>query len=113
MSRVREADLARIHAKKQQIKDLEREIADLYESMGELDPDTYVAGDYILKVAVNRRFDPSQAKKALSPAEYKKILKSAPNAALARAVLDEDTFALTQKVIGVRREVVRVEDEDA
>ena len=112
MTGVTERTLDRIYRKKQQIKQIEQEVADLYESMGELDPDNYVAGDFILKVAVNRRFDPTQAKKALSPAEYKKILKAAPNAALARAVLDEDTFALTQKVVGVRREVVRVEDED-
>lgn len=113
MSEVRETDLAKIYRKKQQIKDLEAEIADLYERMGDLDPDSYVAGDFILKVRENRRFNAAQAKRALSPAEYEKILKTVPDAKIARAVLDEDTFAMTQKVVGVVREVVRVEDEDA
>lgn len=112
MTGVTARTLERIYRKKKQIKQIEQEVEDLYESMGELDPDNYVAGDYIFKLSANRKFDPTTAKKVLTPAEYKKVLKSVPNAALARAVLDEDTFAMTQKVVGVRREVVRVEDED-
>lgn len=104
--------VARIARINEQIKLLEQERDDLWEDLGDLEVRDYAAGDYILKVTENRRFDPSLAKKALPATKYKKILKAKPDTALAKAVLEEDEFAACQRVLGVRRQIVPVEDED-
>lgn len=68
-----------------------------------------VEGDYILSVTETKRFDAGLAKKHLSAAKFKKILKSAPDSKMARAFLDEDDLEKTFK-IGTTRSVKPVTD---
>lgn len=95
-----------------QAKALETEANDLLDSLGDLPIRDYPAGDYILKVQTNKRFDPATAKKNLTDAQYQSILKATPNAALAKAVLD-DQYALTQKEYDPKRTIVAVTDLDS
>ena len=107
-----ETTVARIARLKEQISLLETEVEDLYESLGDLEVRDYPAGEYILRVTPNRRFDAATAKKALTEDEYAGILKLTPNSALAKATLDDDLYRACQRDYGLRRTIVRVEDED-
>lgn len=107
-----EAVVARAGRIKEQIKALEDEYTELLDSLGNLPIDSYVYGEWILKVQPNRRFDAVTAKKNLTPEQYESILKPTPNSALAKALLDEDTYALAQRDYDPKRTLVRVTDAD-
>lgn len=103
--------VARAKALQEQAKANLAEAKDLLDSLGPLEVRQYVAGDYILKVEPNRRFDPATAKKNLTDKQYKSILKATPDSALAKALLD-DAYSLCQKDYEPKRTIVRVEDEE-
>ena len=101
--------VARIYALRASIKEAEAEVKDLVASLGDLPEGSYVAGDYLVKATPTKRFDPATAKRNLTDREFKGILKSVPDSALAKAKLDEETYALCQKVYGM---TVKVEVPD-
>lgn len=102
----------RIADLKAQIKSNEAEVEALYGTLGDLEIKSYPAGDYILKIERNVRFDPVTAKKNLTPEQYASILKATPNSALAKALLDEADYAKAQKEFAPKRTIVAVDDED-
>lgn len=104
------AKIARIN---EQIKLLEQERDELWEQVGDLEVRDYAAGPYIVKVTETRRFDPTLAKRALSAKEYKSILKLVPDSKVAKALLDEELYKQCQRVYGLTKKIVPVEDEDA
>lgn len=103
--------VARAFRLKKQIEALEEERRELLDSLGELTPDKYVAGDYILVVSENKRFDEATAKRNLPPHLFEMILKRKPDSALAKAQLEADEYALCQKQFAPKREIKRVEDD--
>jgi hypothetical protein len=72
----------------------------------------YPAGDFILKVEPNRRFDASTAKRNLSEDVYTSILVPTPNSTLAKKVLTEDQYRAAQKDYGIKRSIVPVTDAE-
>lgn len=103
--------VARAAALRAQAKACAAEADELLDSLGDLEIRQYPAGRYILKIEDNHRFDAATAKKNLTPEQYASILKPTPNAALAKALLEED-YALAQKSFGVKRTIVEVDDEE-
>jgi len=97
---------------KKQIDALEQRYNDLLDSLGSLDSKNYPAGEYILQVRPTLRFDAATAKRALTPAEFESILVSKPDSTVAKKVLGEDRFKVTQKVYGQTRTIVPVTDEE-
>ena len=109
-------DLAKVVAQaaawREEAKALEAKANELLDTLGDLPLRDYPAGDFILRVQPNRRFDPATAKKNLTQDQYASILKPTPNAALAKALLDED-YALCQRDYDPKRVIVRVSDLDS
>lgn len=103
--------VARAYRIKAEIKALEEEYATLMDSLGELTPDKYVAGDFIVEVTPNRRFDEATAKRNLPPETFGRILKPKPDSGLAKALLDDEQYALCQRDYGVRKTIKKVEVE--
>ncbi len=95
---------ALIAAQEEEIKALLAELPDK--------PDSYPAGDYILRVRENRRFDPALAARSLSAAKVKAISVSKPDSAMAKKVLSGADYEKCQRVVGVVRNIDRVTDED-
>lgn len=95
---------------KEQAKAHEETAKALLDSLGELAIDDYVAGNFILRVSPNRRFEAATAKRNLTPEEFEAILKLTPDSALAKAVLDPETYRLCQREYEPKRTIVRVED---
>ena len=107
------ATVAAIQDAKDQISILNDKIEALYSSIPESQVvGDHVAGDYILKVTANRRFDAALAQKTLPASTYKKILISKPDTTLAKKYLTGDQYEKAQRVIGVTRKIVAVTDED-
>ena len=106
------ATVAKIARKREQIAQLEQEIAELWDEVGDLEVRDYAAGNYIVKVSETRRFDPALAKRALSAKEYKSILKLVPDSKVAKALLDDELYRQCQRVYGLTKKIVLVEDED-
>lgn len=94
-----------------QAKSLSEEADEILASLGDT-IGKYPAGEFIYQVTPTVRFDAATAKKNLKPEDFQKILKESPNAALAKAVLDETTYKATQKVHGVTRKIIPVTDEE-
>ena len=94
-----------------QIKALETERTDLLDSLGVTESANYPAGDFILKVTPTIRFDAATAKRNLTPEEFDSIIVPKPDSAKAKVVLGDD-YGKTQKVYGLTRAIVRVEDEE-
>lgn len=103
--------VARAYQIKAQIKSLEEDYKNLLDSLGELTPDKYVAGDFIVEVTPNRRFDEATAKRNLPPETFGRILKPKPDSGLAKALLDDEQYALCQRDYGVRKTIKKVEVE--
>lgn len=93
-----------------QAKAAEEEANDLLDSLGTLNPDNYAAGDYILKVQPNRRFDARTAEQNLTPEEFALTLATKPDSATAKAKLSPERYALAQRDYGVTRKIVEVTD---
>lgn len=106
-----EQTIRRIVLLKESIKEQEAQVAELFDSLGELEYQDYLAGDYILKVQPNVRFDAATARKVLTPEEFESILLPKPDSTLAKKVLGEERFKDTQKLLGARRTIVPVEDD--
>lgn len=102
--------VARAAKIKAEIQGLTEEYNELLDSLGTLEARNYPAGDYILAVTPNRRFDAATAKRVLPASKFESILTLKPDTTLARKVLDESEYALCQKDHGVRREIKKVED---
>jgi hypothetical protein len=95
---------------KEQIRALEAEVKELLDFTVDEEVDI-PAGDYIVQVRANRRFDAAEAKKNLSPQEYAAILVPTPNSTAAKKVLG-DNYYRTQKDYGWKKTIVPVEDAD-
>lgn len=105
--------MARIDMLKAQIKSAEEEIEDLFAGFSESTKvGTYPAGDFILKVEQNKRFDAATAAKTLEKGQLKAISVLKPDSVKAKAILSGNDYAKCQKVFGVKRTVVPVTDED-
>ena len=101
-----------IFDRKKQIKALEEEVENLYSTLPQSQKvGVYNAGDYLMKVTDNYRFDPATAVKNLPPTKVKLISVSKPDSAQAKKVLSGREYALCQKRYGVKRDVVPVTDE--
>ena len=92
-----EADAIRISTLRAAIADYEAEIEDIAARYADVPNDKYVAGDFILTVSQQFRFDPATAARALTKAQFASIQKLKPDAALAKAVLNEKLYAKTLK----------------
>lgn len=102
--------IARAYQINREIKALQDEYKDLMSTLDDLTPDKYVAGDYVVVVTPNRRFDEATAKRNLPPHLFDLILKPKPDSGLAKANLEPDEYALCQRDYGVKKEIKRVED---
>jgi hypothetical protein len=96
---------------KQQIKAMESEVAELLDFIEDDEVDV-PAGDYIVQVRHNRRFDAATAKRNLTPEEYAAILVPKPDSTLAKKVLGANGYAATQADYGWKKTIVPVEDAD-
>ena len=97
---------------KSQIKELQDQLENLYAALPQSQkPGSYPAGDYILKVRDNFKFDPATAAKALTDEQVAAISVAKPDATQARKVLSGNDYERCQKRFGVIREVVAVTDE--
>ena len=85
----------------EQLKALKEERAALEHSLG-LDTGSYNAGDFIVDVQPQVRFDAATAKKVLSSEDYARICEQKPSATLAKSVLRGYEYEDCQKVIGTR-----------
>ena len=92
-----EADAIRINTLRAAIADYEAEIKDIAARYADVPNDKYIAGDFILTVSQQSRFDPATAARALTKAQFASIQKLKPDAALAKAVLNEKLYAKTLK----------------
>lgn len=95
---------------REQAKSLEIEAQEILESLGDLPYGTYgTTNGYALQLTPTLRFDAAEAHKNLTPDEFESILRQKPDAAVAKALLGE-RFKVTQKLHGVTRKIIRVED---
>lgn len=106
-----ERKVARAAALKAQAKANIEEANQLLDSLDLHEIRAYPAGRYILELQRNATFSAPEAKKNLTPEEYASILKPTPNAALAKALLD-DRYVLCQKEGEPKRIIKEVEDEE-
>ena len=97
---------------REQAKALATEANEILDSLGELSTGKYPAGEFIFKVTPTVRFNAAEAQQNLTPEEFTSILKPAPNAALAKALLGEERYKATQKVYGQTRKIIPVTDEE-
>lgn len=95
-----------------QAKSLSEEADQILASLGDMPSGKYPAGEFIYQVTPTVRFDAATAKRNLKPEEFRLILKETPNAAQAKALLDETRYKATQKVYGVTRKIIPVVDEE-
>lgn len=100
----------RVAMLREAIKEYEDEIKTLLGSLGELAVDDYPAGEFILKVQPNRRFDPATAEQNLTPEEFALTLATKPDSATAKAKLSPERYAAAQKDNGTKMTIVRVTD---
>lgn len=107
-----EDTVAMIYRTKEQIKDLQDTLENLYALLPQSQKaGAYPAGEYVLKVRDNYRFDPTTAAQNLPASKVKAISVSKPDSALARRVLSGADYERCQKKVGVVREVEEVTDE--
>ena len=92
-----ETDALCLTALRASIKALEAEVANITARYADVDDDKYVAGDFILVVSHQDRFDPATAQRSLTKAQFASILKPKPDAALAKAILTPAQYAKTTK----------------
>ena len=92
-----EADAKRIRTLKESIAAYEAELKDITARYADTPDDKYVAGDLILVVSHQERFDPATAQRSLTKAQFASILKPKPDALLAKAILPANLYAKTLK----------------
>lgn len=85
-------------AKKEELAEYEKNLRSALAD--EVENGTTPVGDYKITRRDNVRFDAATAKKNLSEDELKQISVSKPDAARAKALLDEDRLTLCQKNYG-------------
>lgn len=95
-----------------QAKALEEEAQEVLDSLGDLPYGTYTTSNgFALQVTPTYRFNEAEAHRNLEPDEFKSILKEKPDAALAKVMLGEDRYKATQKLYGVTRKIIKVEED--
>jgi|SRR5690625_242947 len=94
--------LTRLREVRNEIKYLEKIEKDILSELADVEYDDYILEDGTIATAQpNIRFNAATAKKNLSPEQFKAICKLTPNAALAKALLDDDYY-LCQSVTGTK-----------
>lgn len=94
--------LNRLRAVRDEIKSLEKVEKDILSELADVEYDDYILEDGTIATAQpNIRFNAAAAKKNLSPEQFKSICKATPNAALAKALLDDD-YHLCQSITGTK-----------
>ena len=107
-----EADAQRLAVLKASKDAIEAEIKAITSKYEDVADDKYAAGNYVLKVWRQHRFDPATASRVLTKAKFEKTLKLVPNAALAKAVLSPQDYAKTLKTTSVIVTPIPVTDEE-
>ena len=107
-----EGQIRKAYWLREQAKDCAERANEILDSLGEFSTGKYPAGEFIFKVTPTVRFNAAEAQQNLTPEEFTSILKPAPNAALAKALLGEERYKATQKVYGQTREIIPVTDEE-
>lgn len=95
---------------KQQIKALESEVADLLNFVVDEEVDV-PAGDYIVQVRHNRRFDAATAKRNLTAEQYASILVAKPDSTVAKRVLSTGDYVAAQADYGWKKTIVPVKED--
>lgn len=108
----RDKAIARIGMLRASIKAQEDEVKDIIASLGDLEPGKSVHAGWIMETRPTVRFDPAIAKRVLTPTQYDSILAIKPDSKLAKAVLDAEDYARTQKIYGTTVSVYRPTDEE-
>ena len=104
--------VAMIARTKAQIKELQDQMENLFSLLPQSQTaGAYPAGDYVLKVRDNYRFDADTAVRNLPAAKVKAISVSKPDSVMARRLLTGAEYERCQKKEGVIREVEAVTDE--
>lgn len=94
--------LMELDAVNNEIKALEARKKDLQAELADVEYDDYILPNgLVATVQPNIRFNAATAKKNLSPEQFESICKSTPNAALAKALLDDD-YHLCQSITGTK-----------
>lgn len=106
------ADAERLAVLKASKDAIEAEMDAIRSKYEDVPEDTYVAGDYILKVWRMHRFDAATASRVLTKAKFESILKAVPNAALAKAILSPTDYAKTLKATAIIVTPQKVTDEE-
>lgn len=70
----------------------------------------YPAGNYIIGVQRNARFDPAQARRVLSDSDFEMILALKPDGAIAKKVLAPAVYEMTQREFAPKIVVTPVQD---
>ena len=108
-----EADAARIEALKASIEAMTAELKAITSQYEDVPEDKYPAGDFILSVSRQHRFNEAQAARVLTKAKFLSIQKLKADAGLAKAVLAPADYAKTLKPTAAIVTVKRVTDEEA
>ena len=107
-----EADAVRITTLKAGIEAMQDELASITAQYEDVPEDKYPAGDYIISVSRQHRFNAALAAQKLTKAKFATILKLTPNAALAKAVLSPADYAKVLKPTAAIVTVKPVTDEE-
>jgi len=105
-------DAARLVALKASAASIEAEIRAIASKYEDVPEDKYAAGNYILSVSRQHRFDAVTAERVLTKAKFNSILKPKPDAALAKAILNAADYAKTLKATSVILQAKPVTDEE-
>lgn len=94
--------LLQLQALKEEKSAIEKRIKDVESALADVEYDDYVLPNgYVAVVAPNVRFNAATAKKNLDPDTFATICKPKPDAALAKALLEEDYYKC-QSVSGTK-----------
>ena len=74
------------------VKALQTREAEIKAEIGELDPDSYVAGDYVLVVTRPKRFDAKFAQANLTPEELAQVTVPVVDSGIAKRKLSGDRY---------------------
>ncbi len=107
-----EADAQRIVVLKAGIEAMQAELESITSQYEDVPEDKYPAGDYIISVSRQHRFNAALAAQKLTKAKFATILKLTPNAALAKAVLSPTDYAKVLKPTSAIVTVKPVTDEE-
>lgn len=105
-------DAKRLEVLRASIASLEAEVKAITSKYEDVPEDKYAAGDYILNVYRQHRFDAAQAARVLTKAKFNSILKPKPDAALAKALLSAQDYEKTLKATSIIVRVTPVTDSE-